>query len=97
MLVELSMIELPVWSSVILTVYSWMILFCWLVGGGDQKRTNEVELTFIATSSSGGALGAEKRSYYHVTLHSTVGIIELYKACILTVCSLLVAITFKHL
>ena len=50
----------PVWSSVILTVYSLMIPFCWPVGGGDQERTKEVELTVAATSSSGGALGAEK-------------------------------------
>ena len=97
MLVELSRIVVPVWSSVILTVYSLMIPFCWLMGGGLQERTKEVELTFAATSSSGGALGAEKRSYYHVTLHSTIGITELYRACILTVCSLLVAITFKPL
>ena len=94
MLVELSMIDVSVWSSVILTIYSLMIPFCWLVGGGDQERTKEVELTLAATSSSGGALGAEKRSHYHVTLHFTT---VLYKARILTVCSLLVAITFKHL
>ena len=55
------MIELPVWSSVILTVYSLMIPFCWLVGGGDQERTKEVELTLAAKSPSGGALGAEKK------------------------------------
>ena len=36
-----------------------MIPFCWLVGGGDQERTKEVELTFTAIRSSGGALGAE--------------------------------------
>ena len=35
------------------------------MGGGDQERTKEVELTLAATSSSGGALGAEKRSHYH--------------------------------
>ena len=37
-----------------------MIPFCWLVGGGDQERTKDVELTFTAIRSSGGALGAEK-------------------------------------
>ena len=52
---------MPVCSSVILTVYSLMIPFCWLVGGGDQERTKEVELTLAATSFSGGALGAEKK------------------------------------
>ena len=36
-----------------------MIPFCWLVGGGDQERTKEVELTLAALRSSGGALGAE--------------------------------------
>ena len=65
MLVEFSTIELPVWSSVIFTIYSLMIPFRWLVGGGDQERTKEVELTLAATSSSGGALGAEKD---HTTL-----------------------------
>ena len=55
------MMVVPVWSSVILTVYSLIIPFCWLVGGGDQERTKEVELTLGATSSSGGALGAEKK------------------------------------
>ena len=50
----------PVWISVILTLYSLMIPFCWLMGGGDQDRTKEVELILAATSSSGGALGAEK-------------------------------------
>ena len=53
---------MPVWSSVILTVYSLIIPFCWLVGGGIQERTKEVELTLGATSSSGGALGAEKKT-----------------------------------
>ena len=56
------MIEMPVWSSVILTVYSLMIPFCWLVGGGDQERTKEVELTVGTKTSSGGALGAEKKT-----------------------------------
>ena len=55
------MMESPVWISVILTVYSLMIPFCWLVGGGDQDRTKEVELTLTATRSSGGAPGAEKK------------------------------------
>ena len=54
------MMESPVWTSVILTVYSLMIPFCWLVGGGDQKRTNDVELILVATRSSGGTLGDEK-------------------------------------
>ena len=30
------------------------------MGGGVQERTKEVELTFAAIRSSGGALGAEK-------------------------------------
>ena len=71
MLVELSMMESPVWASVILTVYSLMIPFCWLVGGGDQDRTKEVELTLAATRSSGGALGAEtKVTLSDVIFHS---------------------------
>ena len=55
------MVELAVSTSVTLTVYSLMIPFCWLVGGGDQERTKDVELTFIAIRSSGGALGAENK------------------------------------
>ena len=35
-----------------LTVYSLMILFGWLVRGGDQERTKDVELIFAATSAS---------------------------------------------
>ena len=67
------MILVPVWSSVTLTVYSLIIPFCWLVGGGDQERTKEVELTVGTTSSSGGALGAEKKTIiFDVKCNSTV-------------------------
>ena len=59
--VELSTIKLDVSTSVILTVYSLMIPFCRLVGGGDQERMKEVELTLAATSASGGAFGAENK------------------------------------
>ena len=40
-----------------------MIPFCWLVGGGDQERTKDVELTFAAIKSSRGALGAEQKVF----------------------------------
>ena len=63
------MMEIPVWISVILTLYSLMIPFCWLMGGGDQERTKEVELTLVAARSSGGALGAEK-----VIISSSLGV-----------------------
>ena len=71
MLVELSMMEIPVWISVILTVYSLMIPFCWLVGGGDQERTKEVEPTLAATTISGGALGAEKKTNHNILITNT--------------------------
>ena len=56
----MSTVKLAVSTSVILTVYFVMIPFCWLMGGGVQESTKEVELTFAAIRSSGGALGAEK-------------------------------------
>ena len=31
------------------------------MGGGDQERTKDVELTLVAFRSSGGALGAEQK------------------------------------
>ena len=48
-----------------------MIPFCWLVGGGDQERTKEVELTLAATTISGGALGAEKKTNHNVLITNT--------------------------
>ena len=57
----MSTVKLAVSTSVTLTVYSLMIPLCWLMGGGVQERTKEVELTFAAIRSSGGALGAKRR------------------------------------
>ena len=48
-----------------------MIPFCWLVGGGDQERMKEVELTLAAIRSSGGALGAENEILNKETLIKT--------------------------
>ena len=56
----MSTVKLAVSTSVILTVYFLMTPFCWLMGGGVQERIKEIELTFAAIKSSGGALGAEK-------------------------------------
>ena len=56
----MSTVKLDVSISVILTVYFVMTPFCWLMGGGDQDRTKEDELTLAAIRCPGGALGAEK-------------------------------------
>ena len=64
----MSTVKLAVSTSVILTVYFVMIPFCWLMGGGVQERTKEVELTFAAIRSPGGALGAEKEILYYCVL-----------------------------
>ena len=41
------------------------------MGGGDQERTKEVELTLAATTISGGALGAEKKINHNVLITNT--------------------------
>ena len=56
----MSTVKLAVSTSVILIVYFLMTPFCWLMGGGVQERIKEIELTFAAIKSSGGAVGAEK-------------------------------------
>ncbi len=61
--VEVRVMTLPVITSVMVILYSVMIPFWVLAGGGDQESPMDVELTGERTTFWGGLLGAKNTGH----------------------------------